>query len=305
MSVGAQLRAARLEHQLSTADVVQAIKIQPWVLEALETDRLHTQMGRIYVKGFLTSYARFLKLDAEQLIKQITWPADTSEPMQATSLAAQVARANAKVAAAAAQAATPSPARVAATPSIEPVVVAPRASVRPMRTFEWPRVTIPWLLLKRLGSFAVVTAAIAAVVIMKPLHHPAKTAKTAKATPAKATPASKAKQASIAPMREAPKPLTLPTLTVLPTQALALSVTARQTTWIQIRADGKLVTQQRLQRGAQERWTAKKKLEVVVAKPSQIDLELNGQSISPFAIAHEGRLMITHYGVTRLPNERP
>ena len=67
-----------------------------------------------------------------------------------------------------------------------------------------------------------------------------------------------------------------------------------------MRADGKLLAQQRLQRGAHEQWTAKKRLELVVAHPSQVALTLNGQSISPQAITHQGRLVITHQGVTPL-----
>ena len=48
MSVGSALRQARETQQLSVADVTAAIKIQPWVLEALESDRLHEQMSLYY-----------------------------------------------------------------------------------------------------------------------------------------------------------------------------------------------------------------------------------------------------------------
>jgi hypothetical protein len=70
---------------------------------------------------------------------------------------------------------------------------------------------------------------------------------------------------------------------------------------VQVRADGKLLTQQRLQRGANERWMAKKQFELIIAKPSQVELTLNGQPISPFLLANRGRLLITHQGITRLP----
>jgi hypothetical protein len=102
---------------------------------------------------------------------------------------------------------------------------------------------------------------------------------------------------------ESAKPPELPTLTMLATQPLELQVSAHRTTWIQVRADGKLLTQQRLERGAKEQWTAKKRFELIVAKPSQVELVLNGQPISPLAIAHQGRLLITHHGVTKLPDE--
>jgi hypothetical protein len=92
-------------------------------------------------------------------------------------------------------------------------------------------------------------------------------------------------------------------MTVLATQPLELHMSAHRTTWIEVRADGKLLTQQRLPRGSNERWTAKKQFELIVAKPSEVELVLNGQPISPLAIAHRGRLLITHHGVTKLPDE--
>lgn len=108
--------------------------------------------------------------------------------------------------------------------------------------------------------------------------------------------------ASVTPGPPATPPA-LPALILAPTQPLELRIVANATTWVRVRADGKLLTQQRLARGTRERWSAKKRLEVIVAKPSQVDLVLNGQSLNPFALAHKGRLVITHYGVTALPDD--
>src|SRR3989338_4352447 len=74
MSVGAKLQQARNERRLSLADVTKATKIQSWVLDALESDRLHEQMSPVYLKGFLTTYAKFLHLEAEPLIAQVLPP---------------------------------------------------------------------------------------------------------------------------------------------------------------------------------------------------------------------------------------
>ena len=111
------------------------------------------------------------------------------------------------------------------------------------------------------------------------------------------------KLASVAPLSDSLRPASpsSPTLTMLATQPLELVMTAQRATWITVRADGKLVAQERIAKGAQERWTAKKKLELVIAQPSQTDLVLNGQSITPFAMTHHGRLLITHQGIVRLP----
>ncbi len=281
MSVGMQLRQAREARKLSMADVTAAIKIQPWVLEALEGDRLQEQMSPIYAKGFLASYARFLHLAPEPLIVQIPWPgAPTAEAPEV-------------------------PAAVA--PSEIPSVVT------------WRLPSIPWAQLRRLG----LVAAIAGLVVVNPLRWlpkmplPAAKHQTAAAKPstrkvAKALPAAVSqpeqkllKLASVAPVGESvpllpPQPAPAPVAKVEP---LELSVTATRATWIRVRADGKLLSQQHLERGTKELWVGKKSIEVVVAKPSQVEVSLNGKSITSAAIQYDGRLLITHQGVSHLPSD--
>ena len=107
--------------------------------------------------------------------------------------------------------------------------------------------------------------------------------------------------ASVAPISDPLKPDPPPTLTLLATQPLELLVNAKRSTWITVKADGRLIAEQRLVRGAQEHWTAKKQFELVIAKPAEVELTLNGQPIGPFAVAHHGRVLITHRGITKLP----
>ena len=255
MTVGARVQRARGERKLSLADVSRETKIQPWVLEALEADRLQELMSPIYVKGFLTTYAKFFHLDPAPLLLELPWPA-LAEPVQA------------------------------ALPTAPPV------------SFSWsfPTLDLPWPLIRRVGLAAVGLAVLVGIASLHPLQRLSKGRLALQTAP---------KLASISTVRSETPPPELPTLTLLATQPLELSVTANHTTWIQVRADGKLLTQQRLSRGAQERWTAKKQLELVVSQPSQVDILLNGQPISSFAIAHRGRLLITHHGITKLPAEEP
>lgn len=281
MSVGTELRQARETQQLSVADVTAAIKIQPWVLEALEHDRLHEQMSPIYAKGFLSSYARFLHLAPEPLVAQIAWPGATP----------------------AEEAAAPEPQQPSAIPSVV--------------TWHWP--AIPWATLARLARPAVAAAAVAALMIVNPLRWlpkgswpaatPARTAakpsmkKVAKAPAVQDKPA--VKMASVAPI--AAEVVALPAqpapAPVVKVEPLVLSVKATRATWIRVRADGKLLTQQRLERGAKEQWVGKKSIEVVIAKPSQVELALNGQSITTAGLQYDGRLSITHQGVARLADD--
>lgn len=69
-SVGEKLSKARLEKNVSLDEVYKQTKIYPRVLEALEQDRAHNFLSFIYIKGFLKTYARYLGLDGERLLKE-------------------------------------------------------------------------------------------------------------------------------------------------------------------------------------------------------------------------------------------
>jgi hypothetical protein len=310
LSVGIQLRQARQERQLTMADVARDTKIQPWVLEALEADRLQDTMSPIYVKGFLSTYAKFLRLSPEGLLTQLRWPG-----------AAPAAQPPASVPAA------PPPAPITvpkltvpkmalpkirvpkvalprlALPSVRlpkaaflkfalPKLPAPRAELPTLRVPRTPRFEIPWPAVRRFGAAAAVVTAVVGLILLNPLQWLPDVTLPVPQLP---------RLASISMPKEHPALPELPAVSLAAAQPLELTVTAYRTTWIRVRADGKLLTQQRLQRGANEQWSAKKSFEIVVAKPSQVEVLLNGQSISPLAIAHRGRLAITHQGIAPLP----
>lgn len=69
-SVGEKLKNARLEKNISLDEVYQQTKIHPQVLEALEQDRAHNFLSLLYVKGFLRTYAQYLGINSEELIKE-------------------------------------------------------------------------------------------------------------------------------------------------------------------------------------------------------------------------------------------
>ena len=268
MTVGVELREARNVRKLKIVEVSQATKIQPWVLEALEADRLQELMSPVYVKGFLTTYAKFLRLAVEPLLAQFVWK--TQEEDTAAS---------------------------EAPPALPPITI-----------------RIPWARLQRAGAIALGCGLVAGVIVINPLRWLPKISmpalrmpKLASITPVPRTPVKphpvtpqpvKAQPATPAPAKQAPADVTVKAV-----QPLTLEVTAHRSTWIRVRADGKLLAQQRLQRGAREQWTAKKRLEVVIAHPAQVAMTLNGQSISPQAITHQGRLVITHQSITALSDD--
>ena len=233
-SVGAQLKQARAQVQVALKDVAQQTKIQPWVLEALEEDRLHTTMSPVYVKSFLATYAKFLRLDAATLIAQL-FPAVAPSPIESTS------------------------------PGIDLSEI--------------------WGVARRLAPLAVGVAALAGLSALHPVRWIASrvpmTAATVTVTPGHSAP------------REA-------LLHLEPNHPLELSIAARRETWVSVTADGRLVAQQPLRAGHQETWHARRRFELIVGAPSGVEIFLNGQSISPFAMAHQGRLTITHQSIRPL-----
>lgn len=108
------------------------------------------------------------------------------------------------------------------------------------------------------------------------------------------------RMASVAPTVSKPKPAALPVLELTAAQPLELVLITNRATFVQVRADGKLLASRQLPRGSKERWTASRTLDLVVAHPTDVELKLNGQSISPFAVAYRGRMRITHRGVVQL-----
>ena len=397
MTVGQQLHQARTARKLSFGDVTATTKIQPWVLEALEADRLTELMSPVYVKGFLGSYAKFLKMEPAPLLAELRWP----QPAESVEAVVAVVVVAAPAPAVEQPAARSAPQRTA-QPVMEPPTVSepvrwerpapvhqeavpppaprrrPQSAKQPVRvkfpTFQLPAVrlpqvrlprftmprvsmpairlprvqlpTIPWMVWQRAAQAAALTIVIVAVgsthpvARLKKLPWPtlAKTEKgvsegksQASANNEKKALAKKSESAVKVASKPAEKPaeavkeksaaklaaanvapiggdVLKPPAPIVPAPVapapLELALTANRTTWIKISADGKLVTQQRLGRGANERWTAKKQFEVVISKPSQVEVSLNGQSINAFAVAHKGKLLISHRGIIPLPEPR-
>jgi|CXWL01.1.fsa_nt_gi cytoskeleton protein RodZ len=67
-AVGAELAAARAALGLSIADVAQQLKFAARQIEAMEQERFEALPSGTFARGMVRSYARLLKLDAEQLV---------------------------------------------------------------------------------------------------------------------------------------------------------------------------------------------------------------------------------------------
>lgn len=77
---GAQLRAAREAHGLSLGEVSQALKFGVRQIEALENDDFSTLTGTTFIRGFVRSYARYLRLDEAPLLASLETQAPAATP---------------------------------------------------------------------------------------------------------------------------------------------------------------------------------------------------------------------------------
>jgi len=65
---GAGLRTARQRAGFEIADVARQLNLLEWQVNALEQDRYEKFPADLFVKGYLRSYARLLKLDVDQVL---------------------------------------------------------------------------------------------------------------------------------------------------------------------------------------------------------------------------------------------
>jgi cytoskeleton protein RodZ len=78
--VGQILQDARKEQNLSIKQVASKIHIRQRYLIDLEEGQLDDLPGRVYIFGFIRTYARFLSLDGEELIRRIITLPDLNNP---------------------------------------------------------------------------------------------------------------------------------------------------------------------------------------------------------------------------------
>ena len=67
---GPRLAEARRTQNLTPADVARQLKLSVWQVEALEAGRYDQLPGPIFVRGFIRNYARLMKLDANELLRE-------------------------------------------------------------------------------------------------------------------------------------------------------------------------------------------------------------------------------------------
>ena len=83
--IGDTLRRAREAHGLSRVDLAYRIKLEPRVIEQLESDAYDKLPPAAFVRGYLRALAKELELDVAPLLAHLDARDDSAPPSSATS----------------------------------------------------------------------------------------------------------------------------------------------------------------------------------------------------------------------------
>lgn len=271
-TVGAQLRRAREQQGLSLADVAQRTKIPPHIIAALEEDQAIERLSPVYVRSFLKMYARAVGADEYAILQEF---AAHHRPESDASL-------------------------VITGPGTAPVATPPEPAAwqppwQPTRPQLMVAGAVVLMALAAWGLISVRRHAPATARRAGPVRAPAAQSARPQVKPlAKQKPATRAPAASPQPASAAAATLTIPAQ-----EPLVLRVVVKDRTWLRVTADGKLIFQSVLEKGASETWTANEALILWLGNAGGVELTLNGRSLG--AMGRRGEvireLKVTHSGV--------
>ncbi|MCM8779016.1 MAG: DUF4115 domain-containing protein [Candidatus Omnitrophica bacterium] len=85
-----------------------------------------------------------------------------------------------------------------------------------------------------------------------------------------------------------------------PGEELVLKIMAKRDTWLQVKADGKILFQHTLKAGSEESWRAKKSFELGIGEAKNLSIFLNGKPLGSLGYGMKRSIVIDHRGL--VPN---
>ena len=241
--VGDILRREREKQGLTIADVEQGTSIRGLYIEHIERGNIAELPGLVYAKGFVRNYAKFLRMDAEQLVQQF-------------------AEENGS---------TPAP------PPAERESSARRISLSTVGDESLSEISIGRQSSSYMGIFGKLAAGIvvlAALVgggaaIISAINAPAH--ETAQVPPVKT------EQPAAAPAASADAPDTPENV-----DGVRVSVTLTERCWTEVSVDGKSVFEGIIEKGKTENWQGKESVVVRAGNAGALDVTFNGKKLGKF-----------------------
>lgn len=88
MTLGQLLKSKRSELGRSLEQISAATKIHVKILQALENDQYSELPARTFTRGFIVTYCKALKLDSDQVLKNIMTFSNLNSPNDKTAIKA-------------------------------------------------------------------------------------------------------------------------------------------------------------------------------------------------------------------------
>jgi len=82
---GELLKSERINKNLTVQDVAHALKLSPRIVQAIENGQTDELPAKTFIRGFVKSYADYLKIDTESVLKQFHEEMGTTSPVNKSS----------------------------------------------------------------------------------------------------------------------------------------------------------------------------------------------------------------------------
>ncbi|MBI3323010.1 MAG: DUF4115 domain-containing protein [Candidatus Omnitrophica bacterium] len=261
LSVGERLKSAREAKGIVMEEACRVTKIQRKILEGIEKDRLQEMLDPAYARIFLKKYAAYLGVDGAAMVQE--YLSTRGAAPQAATPAGQTGGA---------------PARQVGqldSPELRPLLVAAGVGLAALVGVGF----LVYLGLDLAGNLKESRRAPA----------PASIAVEARAR-------SGASGAAVREQAQERKPASRPLLVPL-SKKLQLTVQTSASVWLQVKADGSVVFQNVLAKGARESWGAQRELELWTGNAGAMALTLNGKPLEGVGRGVRKGIRITHSGI--------
>lgn len=272
MTIGNQLKKARQKKQVTLNEVYQQTRILPDLLNAMEEDRFKGILTPAYVRSFLKEYAAYLGIDVGRILSEY----DTLSPQERP------------------KAAEPALAKRAFFAGVDLTKTAKYAVIIAASILA---------LIILISSTRGVVRRVSNISRQRALRaKELKSAKTQK--PAKVIPAESVRdkdKIQKAPQKSAAKDVSHPAgkVAVPSAERLTLTVTATDDVWMQLKADGRIIFQNVLKKGASEKWEADSNFTIWTGKAGAMLLKLNGNDLETPGKGVRRDIVITREGIKR------
>ena len=78
---GELLKSERTRKNLSVQDVAFALKLSPKIISAIEAGETESLPAKTFIRGFVKSYAQYLKIDVDQVMRQFQEEMGSTQPL--------------------------------------------------------------------------------------------------------------------------------------------------------------------------------------------------------------------------------